>query len=164
MRKNELETGYHKHEQFFLEAAREAQKALCLRSRCGAVVVQNGMIIGRGYNAPPNDDVTLRKCERDFQESPKPKSDRTCCMHAEWRAIIQALQSKKNLHGSMLYFARVNDRGEIKKSGEPYCTVCSRLALDTGIKQFGLWQEAGIKLYDTMQYNELSYQFHLKKQ
>ena len=151
------------HEQFFLEAGKEAEKALCLRDRCGAVVVAGGSIIGRGFNAPPQNDVTLRKCGLDLKDSPKPKSDRTCCMHAEWRAIIDALQHAKNIAGSTLYFVRIDQKGMIKRSGEPYCTVCSRFALDTGITQFGLWQEAGIRLYDTMEYNELSYQFHLKK-
>lgn len=32
--------------------------------------------------------------------------------------------------------------------------------LDLGIKYFGLWQERGIKLFDTKEYNKLSYDFH----
>ena len=150
------------HEQFFLEAGREAEQSLCLRDRCGAVVALNGAIIGRGFNAPPKNDIALRKCALDFKESRKPKLDRTCCVHAEWRAIIDALRCARNLERCILYFARVDENGMIK-SGEPYCTVCSRLAMDTGIAQFGLWHEAGIRLYDTTEYNELSYQFHLKK-
>ena len=150
------------HESFFLDAAREAQKALCLRARCGAVIVQNGKIVGRGYNAPPQNDVKKRKCELEFTQSRKPKSDRTCCVHAEWRAMVDAVRTVNDLTGSTLYFARVDMEGNLKKSGEPYCTVCSRLALDIGIQYFGLWHEDKMKLYKTAEYNDRSYEFHVK--
>ena len=147
-------------EHFFEEAAAEAKKSLCLRDKCGAIVVRDGKIIGCGYNAPPNDDVTLRKCDLDLMRSPKPKSDRTCCVHAEWRAIIDAIRSEKMLGGSTLFFTRVDADGKILRSGRPYCTACSRLALDNGIGFFALWHDNGIQIYDTKEYNELSYRFH----
>lgn len=152
-----------RQEYFFKKAGEEAKKALCLKAKCGAVIVLEDEIIGRGYNAPPGDDITQRKCEEIFEgTSLKPKSDRTCCMHAEWRAILDAIQNKKDISGSTLYFSRVDDNGNLLRSGKPYCTVCSRLALDTGIKYLGLWHEEGIKLYDTQEYNDLSYNFHKK--
>jgi deoxycytidylate deaminase len=147
-------------EHFFDEAANEAKKSLCLRDRCGAVVVLNEKVIGRGYNAPPNDDIASQKCILNLVQSVKPKSDRTCCVHAEWRAIIDAVRNEKNLNGSTLFFMRVNENGNILKSGQPYCTACSRLALDNGISFFALWHENGIRTYGTKEYNELSYQFH----
>lgn len=148
------------HEDYFREAGKVAEGALCLRDKCGAVIVIDGEIIGRGYNAPPLDDVNARKCHLELVTSPKPKSDRTCCMHAEWRAILDAFPTSK-IVGSTLYFARVDDEGNIKESnGVPYCTVCSRLALDTGIAYFGLWTKEGAKLFPTEEYNEISYQFH----
>jgi deoxycytidylate deaminase len=148
------------HEQYFQMAAEEARKATCLRGKCGAVIVLNNEVIGSGFNAPPKNDEKSRKCALELVNSCKPKSDRTCCVHAEWRAIIEALRTGKDLAGSTLYFVRVDDAGNIKKSGEPYCTVCSRLALDCGISFFGLWHESGIRLYDTKEYNDLSYAFH----
>ena len=151
------------NEYFFKEAAVEARKALCLRDKCGAVIVMDGEVIGRGYNAPPNDNINHRQCNLDYRTSSKPKSDRTCCMHAEWRAIIDAIKNTKDISSSSLYFARVDNEGNMLKSGEPYCTVCSRLALDTGIKYFGLWHESGIKMYNTEEYDDLSYNFHKDK-
>ncbi len=159
------------HETYFAAAAKEAENATCLRAKCGAVIVKNDVIIGRGFNSPATADTdknhaskAAQKCDCVYTQSPKPKSDRTCCVHAEWRAIIEALKnsSENTLAGGALYFTRVDADGNILKSGEPYCTVCSRLALDTGISQFGLWHESGIRMYDTEEYNELSYQFHLK--
>ena len=43
--------------------------------------------------------------------------------------------------------------------GKPYCTVCSRMALDTGIDKFVLWHGEGICEYPTDRYNKLSYEY-----
>lgn len=130
------------------EAAIVAENGLCLRAKCGTVIVKNGKMIGRGYNGPPQDKIENRRCESD-----------SCCCHAEWRAIIDALKANPHdIELSKLYFTRVDDEGRIKKSGKPYCTVCSRLALDVGISEFILWQEEGICSYPTTEYNILSFQ------
>lgn len=140
-------------------AAQIAEKALCLQAKCGSVIVKNGEVIGTGYNAPPLDKEDNRTCLQEFNPG-KPKYDKTCCMHAEWRAIIDALKrNSEKLQGSKLYFTRIDERGNIKKSGQPYCTVCSRLALDSGISEFLLWHEKGICAYPTDEYNKLSYQY-----
>lgn len=142
------------------EAAKVAQEALCLRAKCGTVIVKGGNIIGRGYNAPPLDDVAYRICLDEYDFSGKPKYDHTCCMHAEWRAILDAMRNAPaQLSGSRLYFTRVDAEGKVKKSGEPYCTVCSRLALDAGIGEFHLWHGEGICSYPTDEYNRLSYAY-----
>lgn len=136
-----------------------AEKALCLKAKCGTIIVKNGEIIGEGYNAPPLDEEENRMCDKKLGPG-KEKYDRTCCMHAEWRAIIDALKrNPKRLRGSKLYFTRVGKSGQIKKSGKPYCTICSRLALDAGIEKFVLWHEEGICEYPTDEYNRLSYEY-----
>ena len=150
-------------EYYFYEAAKEAEKALCLKDKCGAILVLNNEIIGRGFNGPANNDISNRKCNLNLINSPKAKSDRTCCLHAEWRVIINTIKNKNDISGSTLYFTRVDNENNILKSGEPYCTICSRLALDNGVKYFALWHDSGIKIYDTKEYNELSYKFHLEK-
>jgi len=141
------------------EARKVAEKALCLKAKCGTVVVNDGEIIGEGYNAPPLDKEENRTCEKEFAFG-KPKYDQTCCVHAEWRAIMDALKRNPGkVKESKLYFTRVSEKGEIKKSGKPYCTVCSRLALDTAIRHFLLLHEEGISEYETHEYNLLSYQY-----
>ena len=141
------------------EAAKIAREALCLKAKCGTVIVKNGEIIGRGYNAPPLDDPKNRTCHEDHPGG-KPKYDRTCCMHAEWRAVFDALKKNpEKLAGSKLYFTRVDNAGNTKKSGDPYCTTCSRIALDSGVAEFLLWQEKGIVSYPTDEYNLLSYAY-----
>ena len=141
------------------KAAQNAEKALCLKAKCGTVIVKDGGIIGEGYNAPPLNKKENRMCGKDFGVG-KPKYDKTCCMHAEWRAIMDALRrNPEKLAGSKLYFTRVDESGEIKKSGKPFCTVCSRMALDAGIEKFVLWHEEGIAEYPTREYNLLSYEY-----
>lgn len=147
---------------WFQEARTVAQQALCQRAKCGAVIVANGVIIGSGYNAPPQDDMMNAKCsDGEYNRAKKPKYDLTCCVHAEWRAITDALKNHpKEIQGSTLYYVRTDAEGNIKPSGEPFCTVCSRLALDVGITQFGLIHNEGPKLYQTKDYNNLSYDYH----
>ncbi|MDE2019773.1 MAG: hypothetical protein KGJ13_05515 [Patescibacteria group bacterium] len=141
------------------EAAKIAKRALCHKANCGTVIVQNGQIIGEGYNAPPLDKEENRRCDEEFGPG-KPKYDRTCCMHAEWRAIMDVLKKNPDkIAGSKLYFTRVDSSGKIKKSGKPYCTVCSRMALDVGISKFLLWHKEGIGEYPTDEYDRLSYDY-----
>jgi len=145
--------------QWMYKAAEVAKKALCLKAKCGTVIVKDDEIIGEGYNAPPLDQEENRTCDKEFGPG-KQNYDRTCCMHAEWRAIMDALRrSPEKIKGSKLYFTRVGEKGEIKKSGKPYCTVCSRMALDAGIEKFVLWHEEGICEYSTGEYNRLSYEY-----
>lgn len=145
--------------QWMNKAAEVAKKALCLKTKCGTVIVKDSEIIGEGYNAPPLNQEENQVCNKEFG-SGKQKYDRTCCMHAEWRAIMDALRrNSKKIKGSKLYFTRVGDNGEIKKSGKPYCTVCSRMALDAGIDKFLLWHKEGVFEYSTHKYNELSYEY-----
>ncbi|MDO8511434.1 MAG: hypothetical protein Q7S55_04690 [Nanoarchaeota archaeon] len=140
------------------DAATAAAYASCFRSKCGSVIVKNDQIIGKGYNAPPL-DVKLEYCLKDSLPL-NFKSDKTCCMHAEQRAIMDALQHHPDkLPGSRLYFIRLDEQGQKKKSGDPYCTICSKFSLDAGIGEFVLWREEGLCVYDTVEYNELSFKF-----
>ncbi len=146
-------------EAWMMRAADTATHALCTRAKCGSVIVKNGEVIGAGYNAPPLDAECNRMCNATHMNG-KPKYDATCCMHAEWRAILDAQKCNPHkIQGASLYFVRVDEAGAIKRSGKPYCTVCSRLALDAGIATFALWHNEGIGEYPTVEYNTLSYEY-----
>lgn len=145
--------------QWMERAAKVATYARCIRAHCGAVIVKDGEVIGEGYNAPPLDNEGNRMCD-GTHSSGKPGYDHTCCMHAEWRAIIDALKThSEQIKGSTLYFVRIDDEGKVRKSGKPYCTVCSRFALDVGIATFVLWHDEGVGVYPTDEYNALSFQY-----
>jgi len=149
------------HKKYFEDAATVAKYATCYRARCGSVIVsERNVIIGRGYNAPPLGDETQRTCDVEYHTDKKPKSDKTCCVHAEWNAIIDALKNyPEEIEGSTLYFMRIAGDNSFTEAGDPYCTVCSRLALQSGIRWFGLWN-GGPQMIDTKKYNLLSYDFY----
>jgi len=148
-------------EHYFKEAGVVATQATCHRARCGSVIVsRDDIIIGRGFNAPPLGDETQRQCDIEYRTDRKPKSDKTCCVHAEWNAIIDALRNYPDqVEGSTLYFMRIDDDNSFTEAGDPYCTVCSRLALQSGIAEFGLWN-GGPQMIDTKNYNLISYDFY----
>lgn len=150
------------HELWFNMATQVARDATCTRAHCGSVLVSSsGSVIGQGFNAPPLNMESQRQCSADLGASRKPKSDRTCCVHAEWNAILDGLTNHPtDVNGSSLYFMRVDDHGDHTDAGEPYCTVCSRLALQAGVALFGLWND-GPEMIATDSYNLRSYGFHL---
>lgn len=138
-------------------AVDQTKQALCRYSKCGAVVIKDGEPIGRGYNAPPRNSEDHRGSCRAELVSDKMVHDCAHCVHAEWRAISDALRNNPDkVEGSTLFFVRLDEEGNILKSEAPHCTVCSRLALDSGIAGFALWQEDGIRSYPTGEFNRWS--------
>ncbi len=130
----------------------------CLHRRCGAIIVKDGVEIGSGVNSPPG-GLKLERCFKDDMPEDFP-SDKTCCVHAEPRALEDALRrNPEKIPGSTIYFARLWENGEIKFSGKPRCTYCSKSVLDAKIKEFVLWHKEGICAYGTEEYNMLSFQY-----
>lgn len=153
---NELKVIYP----FFKAAADVAKEATCHRAKCGTVVVKDGEIIGQGYNGPALDDEANRTCNDQYDLSIKPKYDKTCCIHAEWRAILDACKRNAGkIGGSVLYFMRVDNEDNFTDAGNPYCTTCSRLTLESGVGQFALWNTEGADIYDASEYSTKSYEF-----
>lgn len=147
-------------ERWFDAAAEVAMWALCDRSKCGALLVKNGHILGSGYNGPPGDRLDLRVCQTVEPSRRKPKSDRTCCLHAEWQAILDSLRKHPAaLPGSTLVFTRVDEAGNLLRSGNPYCTVCSRLALGAEVAFWLLWHPGGIREYSALEYHQVSQRY-----
>jgi len=146
---------------YLMDAAVAATHSNCLRSKGGAVIVNtidgHEKIIGRNCNHTPR-NKNLEKCLKD--DLPEDfKSDRTCCIHAEGGAIDNAIDiyGKKSLEGATIYFIRLNLDNRIISAGKPYCTICSKDALDKGIKNWILLHKSGIYSYDADEYNELSF-------
>lgn len=146
--------------EYIIGAAEVAKLATCERAKCGSVIVKDNTIIGSGYNSPPSEKENQRRCTCAKDSYDKKVTDKTCCIHAEQRAIIDALKKNpEKLNGSRLYFIRLGKDDVLSKSGKPYCTICSKMSLDVGIEEFVLWHEEGIGVYDTDEYNTLSFQY-----
>lgn len=146
--------------EYIRTAAEVASQATCQRSKCGALLVKDSTIIGTGYNSPPAGNESQRRCTVDKLTIHPKITDKTCCVHAEQRAIMNALASNSELiTGSCMYFIRLNESGTIEPAGKPYCTICSKMALDAGVSEWVLWHKEGITVYGAEEYNQLSYQF-----
>jgi len=145
---------------YFEICAELAKKATWLRDKCGSIIVKDNTIIGQGINSLPGELESQRRCNFDKTKYNKKVKDTTCCIHAEQRAIFDALtKNSDKINGSRLYFMRLDENGNLTKAGKPYCTICSKSALDVGIKEFALWHEEGITIYNTEEYNLISYQY-----
>ncbi|MEI6118942.1 MAG: hypothetical protein WCP92_07120 [bacterium] len=128
--------------EYINQAAEVALQATCERARCGCVIVENDEIIGTGFNSPPGEKESQRRCKNDKSEYNKKVTDKTCCVHAEQRAIMNALiDAPDKIIGSRLYFVRIDENGKPTHAGKPYCTICSKMALDAGISEFVLRDE-----------------------
>ncbi len=145
---------YYSH--FLFKAEEQAKLATCERAKCGAVIVKNYKVIGRGFNSPPGDSEHL--CHVDKKTLHEKVTDKTCCAHAERRAMDNALSdfNKEILKGSMMFFSRLDDEGHMIFSGNPYCTRCSKDALDLKISKWVLRHKSGIYVYGAEEYHELS--------
>lgn len=144
------------------QAAVIAKDATCLRVSGWSVIVSGNDVIWIGFNGPPKNLESQRRCLTDKKTYHRKVVDKTCCIHAEQRAIFDALKKYPDkITGSTLYFTRIDKNWEIIFSWEPYCTGCSKMALEAWVKYFVLWQEQWICIYDTEEYNTLSYQFNI---
>jgi deoxycytidylate deaminase len=144
---------------FFEMAADVAKDATCLRAKCGSVIIRDSIIIGKGFNSPVLEDEAQRLCEVEMNTSLKPKYDKTCCVHAEWRAVLDACKTNADkLAGSVLYFMRIDDEGSFTDAGDPYCTTCSRFTMEAGVKEFALYNDEGADIYALSEYNQKSYE------
>ena len=141
---------------FMQKAAEIAKGSCCLRSKCGSIIVKGNEIIGLGFNSPPGNRC-LKSCIKD--SLPKDfKSDKTCCVHAEQRAMMDALKRNPGtVQDSRIYFIRLDEKRNMKFAEKPYCTICSKMALDIGIAEFALMHKEGICVYDTDEYNDVSF-------
>jgi len=151
----------HTENAIFTELIAIAKNATCARSKCGSIVVAtNGEVIGRGYNSPPGEHEGQRRCGNEKSEYNIKVTDKTCCVHAEQRALFDALRNGTGkIAGSTLFFLRCTAENEPMHAGSPYCTICSKMALDLGVAYFALWHEGGWAYYDTKTYNTLSYEY-----
>ena len=142
----------------------EAMKSTCLRSKCGAIIVNDfdDTIVGRGWNALPGYYCCApTECIKDKLPDSF-KSDRTCCIHAEQAAIIDALSKKGSNHrlvGCSLYFIRLDLNNKVMFAGKPYCSICSKMALEARLEYFCLYHEQGWVAYGAKEYNDLTFQY-----
>jgi dCMP deaminase len=141
------------------EAVKISAKSPCKKSHRGAVLVKDGEIIAYGYNGAPNDRVCDPCIRGDIADNSK--TELCYAIHAEQRAILNALKDGHDLTGSRLYHIKVKN-GEVIPSDDISCTLCSRLILESGVAEMALLHTTGLTVYDAEEYNNLNYDYFLK--
>jgi deoxycytidylate deaminase len=98
--------------EYISQAAAIALQATCQRDCCGSLIVKNNEVIGRGFNSPPANQENQRRCSCSKDSYHKKVKDTTCCIHAEQRAIMDALKNNPDkISGARLYFVRLDAEG-----------------------------------------------------
>ncbi len=144
----------------YIEKAAEIALSSWCDKHCWSIIVKDEQIIGSWYNGPPGGNAYPTRCNINKNSYHPKVSDKTCCMHAEQRAIMDALANNSDkIVWSRLYFIRTDERGNPEHAGKPWCTICSKMSLDAGISEFVLWHEDWVCVYPTDEYNMISYQY-----
>lgn len=121
------------------KAAEAALNSICLRDRCGSIITKNDEIIGAGFNSPPANEESQRRCSEFKGLYHEKVTDKTCCIQAEQRAITDALRKNPDkIVGSRLYFIRIDKKENKTRAGKPLWIISSKMALDVGIAEFVL--------------------------
>lgn len=144
-----------------LQAAEIWKNATCKRAKWWSIIVKDWEIIWTWYNSPANNLESQRRCHIPKDSYHKKVTDKTCCVHAEQRAIMDALKNNpQKLHWSRIYYIRLDWEANLMKASSPYCTICSKMALDVWITEFVLYDEKWIICYNTQEYNQISYLYN----
>ena len=144
---------------WFLVAAKVAEDSQCYKSKRGVIIIKDDRLIGKGSIYVP-DDTYCKPCIREHIHD---NSRIELCggLHAERMAIMDAKKVERNLENTTMYHIKVKE-GELRMSGKPSCTMCSREILSEKIGEFVLWHKEGITAYTAKELNDLSFQYFLK--
>ncbi len=142
----------------YMDIATEiAKQSTCQRSQRGVVIVKNNKIIATGYNKPTLPHLC---CQREHVKS-YTHIELCNAIHAEELALLNCIGRKVSLKGAVMYHMKVKD-GKRKQTGPPSCTNCSKKIHEMGL-EFVLWHKEGYVLYEPKEFDELSFDYFLKK-
>lgn len=121
----------------YQECMRLARQSDCRKMHFGCVILNNGRVVGRGYNRRTEPVCQWYDCCEERKKIPSGTMlERCTAIHAEQMAVIQALSrfGEEVLGAAVLYVA--GERGD----GTPffqtgfYCSFCSRILKEAGIR------------------------------
>ena len=144
---------------WFERCAKVASRSLCLRALCGSIIVKGGELIAEGFNSPPQNKDEYRTCLNEYDIPAGFRHDRTCCIHAEQRAIENATRAGKDVAGARIYFVAIDNDGNKLMTEHLKCTICSRAVLDAGIAEFAFYAADGVRIFDAADVDALSYNY-----
>jgi deoxycytidylate deaminase len=141
-----------------------ARFSKCKKSKRGVIIVDfYKNIISEANNLP----IGIDFCDPCLRTELESGTHLELCraIHAEDLAIQTTLKNYPfQLMDSTLYHLKLDKKGNVSEfPGEPSCTFCSRNILLNGIKEVVLCGKLESFLYDSEEFNNLSYQYHLNK-
>jgi len=114
-------------DEYFMKIAHVvAERSTCLRRKVGAVLVLDRQILATGYNGAPMGlpHCSETGCLREKLGVPSGERHELCRgLHAEMNAFLQAARHGIRIDGAALYV-----------TNHP-CTVCSKMAINAGVKK-----------------------------
>lgn len=138
---------------YFKVAVRFARQGKCEYSKNAAIIIKQDIMLGNGFNGPVSAKETHRSDE-SFAIGSAPHTDQSCCVHAVWRAILDAAKRHGDkIVGARLYYAEVDEAGNRLDAGQPACSVCSRLLVESGIGEIAIWNNATVEIYSAAEYD-----------
>jgi len=149
-----------KAQDFFKKAALIAKSSLCSVSSVGALVVKGGRVIGSAHNGPIE-----KACDPCLLKVVDGRARTELCyaMHAEERAIMNALENGHSTEGADLYSARTVN-GEVIPYKNGLCAACGRAFLESGIKRVIMSKkDDGVVSFDANEFYDLSFDRFISK-
>ena len=123
---------------YYLDIAETVlERATCLRSKYGALIVRNDEIISTGYNGAPRgrrNCIDLDYCVREELKVPSGERYELCrSVHAEMNAIISAARSEC-IGGTIYLVGKSAKTGEYLDEPRP-CAMCTRMIINAGLSK-----------------------------
>ncbi len=126
---DETSSSYGRHQSWMVAAAQQAMSSTCRKSRRGAVLVKEDVVIGAGSiqaKLPELCDPCVRAEKHgtyDYLDCP--------ALHAEEMALLDALSKGHDPRGGMMYHVKLlpepAPHGNWAYSHRPGCRQCARL-------------------------------------
>ena len=138
-------------EQYYLNIAREiAQRSTCFRTKLGAIIVKDDVIVATGYNGAPRKTKDCEErgyCLRDKLKIPHGQRYELCrSVHAEMNCIINSSRAGVSLLGGDLYLWTQNREAEPIESLP--CFVCKKLIINAWLNRLiGSTKKGSFKIY-----------------
>lgn len=138
-----------KSDKDYLELARQlARQSNCKKIHYGAIIVKDGLVLGRGFNQPVNlpEDMGIKCCLRVNIESGT-RTEQCLATHAEEVSVLNSLALGFNIEDASLYLAKESSDGKILYFDTSIicCSHCSRILYYMKIKEVIVGKTTGIE-------------------
>ncbi len=146
--------------EYIKKAAEVSGQTICSVRRIGAVLVdKKGKIIGKGFNGPMG-----HKCNPCLLKllAKGVKTELCFAMHAEERAVVDAIEKGHDTSGTTLYTAYVKNN-KPTSTEDSFCAHCSRILLESDVKRVVLPEKGGLSSYDINEFYDLSFDKFIEK-